>query len=510
MKTKSLPRVARILSIPAAVTVEGSSISVNEVIDLRNGIGPTEVIDLRDHVDVPVERRLKDNPRWLSLACSWHQAGRNPGPIALDLILGSSALLVAGASLGGAVLGTAVLLAAGLLFGLWKRRLPYETQGVLWYAGHLTPAAAAVGFALAVGLEGITTDAVALATIALSLTLIAVRAVLWLVIGSARRHGMGLQPALVIGPARRIEQIAHRLRTYPETGLRFEAGFTPGPGSGDSPESGRTLVNSLLSEHDVDHVICVPEQVEETVFLDFVRFSKGQVDVSLVLPLATLCAGQVRSSIGDLGVLPLRLRPSWGSAFAKRALDVCCAALLLAVLSPFLAAIALAIRLSDGGPALFRQPRVGRDGQVFTIFKFRSMVQGAESLQDAYVSQNVVQRGLLFKLDGDPRITPIGSIIRRFSIDELPQLLNVLRGDMSLVGPRPLAVQPGRFDIRAQIRHQVNPGMTGLWQALGANALEYEDMLNLDLGYVTSRTLGVDVLTMLRTVPALVIRRAPY
>ena len=159
---------------------------------------------------------------------------------------------------------------------------------------------------------------------------------------------------------------------------------------------------------------------------------------------------------------------------------------------------------------MFRQKRVGRDGNVFTIFKFRSMIQGAETQQEDFQPHNVVKRGLLFKVDDDPRVTRIGSIIRRFSIDELPQLLNVLRGEMSLVGPRPLAVQPGLFDIRAQIRHQVSPGMTGLWQALGANALEYEDMLNLDLAYVTSRTLGVDVLTIVRTLPALLNRRAPY
>jgi lipopolysaccharide/colanic/teichoic acid biosynthesis glycosyltransferase len=321
---------------------------------------------------------------------------------------------------------------------------------------------------------------------------------------------MGLQAALVVGPERRINQIKHRLDTYPEAGLRFESSYTPFPGNESTAEFGRTLVNTLLAEHDVDHVICVPDQVEEVVFLDFVRFSKGQVDVSLVLPVATLSVGRVRSSIGDLGVIPLRLRPSWGSAFAKRSIDVVGASVMLALLSPILILTAAAIWLSDRGPILFRQCRVGRDGNPFIILKFRSMIEGAEFLQTSYAPQNVVKRGLLFKLDGDPRITPIGSVIRRFSIDELPQLINVLRGEMSLVGPRPLAVQPDQFDLRAHIRHQTSPGVTGLWQALGANALDYEDMLNLDLAYVTSRTLGVDLLTLLRTVPALINRRAPY
>ena len=496
-----------------ALSAETAQLGIGGVLDLRDRVaGPVEPIDLRDRVTGPVDLKVdvRSNPKWLRLVCSWHEAGRSPGPVAGDLVLASVALLLGGASVEGAVLGSSVLLVSGLLFGLWKKRLPYETQGVLWYARHVAPAAAAVGFALAIGDSSMTTHMVSLATVSMALALISARAILWLVIGSARRRGVGLQAALVVGPARRIEQIQHRLKTYPEAGLRFVAAYIPQPGMESSGETGRTLVNSLLASHDVDHVLCAPEDVEETVFLDFVRFSKGQIDVSLVLPVATLCAGQVRSSIGDFGVLPLRLRRSWGSAFAKRAFDVIGAAILLTLLSPILLLTAAAIRLGDGGPAFFRQKRVGRDGKVFTIFKFRSMIPDAETLQDDFQLQNVVKRGLLFKLDEDPRVTPIGAIIRRFSIDELPQLINVLRGDMSLVGPRPLAVQPGLFDIRAHIRHQVSPGMTGLWQALGANALEYEDMLNLDLAYVTSRTLGVDLLTLVRTVPALVNRRAPY
>jgi lipopolysaccharide/colanic/teichoic acid biosynthesis glycosyltransferase len=137
------------------------------------------------------------------------------------------------------------------------------------------------------------------------------------------------------------------------------------------------------------------------------------------------------------------------------------------------------------------------------------MVVGAEERQIDYSTANFVKGGLLFKLDQDPRVTAIGSLLRRLSIDELPQLFNVVRGQMSLVGPRPLAVEPEEFDIRAQIRHQALPGITGMWQALGANALDYDDMLDLDLAYVATRSLGVDVLTLLRTVPAVFIRRSP-
>jgi lipopolysaccharide/colanic/teichoic acid biosynthesis glycosyltransferase len=486
-------------AVPAAVA-DGASIAIRDVIDLRDIPRPSVVRRLG-------ARAL--NPWWLRAVCGWHAAGRHGAPIVADLTLVSAALLLIGASSRGIAVAVSVLLLSGLLFGLWKRRLPYETQGVLWYARHLAPAAAAVGFALAVGEPGVTTNQVAASSIALSLALIGVRALLWMVVASSRRRGMGLQDALVIGPAKRIDQIQHRLLTYPEAGLRFASAYSPDEAEGASAESGRRLVKGLLAEYPVDHVVLVPEKVDESVLLDFVRFSQGQVDVTLVLPVATLSAGQVRSSIGDLGVLPLRLRPSWGSIAAKRTFDVATSLLVLLLLSPVLLAAAIAIRLSDGGPALFRQRRVGRDGNQFTILKFRSMVVGADELQDDYRPQNFVNRGLLFKVDNDPRVTRVGAWLRRFSLDELPQLCNVLRGDMSLVGPRPLAVGPERFDIRAQIRHQVLPGVTGLWQALGSNALEYSDMLDLDLAYVATRTFGVDFLTLLRTFPAVLVRRSP-
>jgi lipopolysaccharide/colanic/teichoic acid biosynthesis glycosyltransferase len=482
--------------------------SIGDMIDIRD----TDLVDVRDSFQTPATRTSGDktlNPWWLQLACGWHQAERHPGPIVADLLLASIALAAAGASAAATALGTGVLFVSGLLVGLWKRRLPYETQGILWYCRHLAPAAGAVGFTLSMFNPRVTDHQAALWDAAMGATLIGVRAVLWPIIASARRRGLGLKAALVIGQKRRIDHIRHRLETYPEAGFRFEASYVPEPEINESPELGRELVNCLLGEHDVDHAICVADEIEESIFLDFVRFAKGQVDVSLVLPVATLSAGQVRSSIGDLGVLPLRLRPSWGSVAAKRAFDAVVAVLALVAVSPVLLLAALAIKLQDGGPILFRQKRVGRDGEQFTIFKFRSMVVGAEERQIDYSTANFVKGGLLFKLDQDPRVTAIGSLLRRLSIDELPQLFNVVRGQMSLVGPRPLAVEPEEFDIRAQIRHQALPGITGMWQALGANALDYDDMLDLDLAYVATRSLGVDVLTLLRTVPAVFIRRSP-
>jgi lipopolysaccharide/colanic/teichoic acid biosynthesis glycosyltransferase len=185
------------------------------------------------------------------------------------------------------------------------------------------------------------------------------------------------------------------------------------------------------------------------------------------------------------------------------------AAVLLAAVAPLLAATAFAIWLHDRGPVIFKQRRVGQDGRPFVMLKFRSMVVDAEQQRDGYTDQNV-NSGLLFKVRGDPRITPVGAIIRRLSIDELPQLVNVLKGDMSLVGPRPLPVDPDEFEGPARARHEVPPGITGPWQVEGGNALDYSDMVDLDLTYIATRSFGYDLQLLVRTVPALLTRRSAY
>ncbi|MHB1533933.1 MAG: hypothetical protein ACYC1D_04840, partial [Acidimicrobiales bacterium] len=250
---------------------------------------------------------------WLSATEAWHRAERHPVPIVLDAgIAGGTAAAVSGS--GGAGLVVAVTtVVAGLLFGLWKRRMSLETQGVGWLVkpAALTLAVAATATALADG-RLTAADAGAAAAVAAALIL-GIRVLLWMVISSARRRGRGLRATLVIAPADRIAQIEHRLSTFPEAGLRFVAGHEPSPRAAETFESGRTRVNSLLDRFDPDQVLCVADAIDETVLRDFVRFGVGRVDCGLVLPLAGLCAGQTRGRIGDLGVIPIRLRPSWGT-----------------------------------------------------------------------------------------------------------------------------------------------------------------------------------------------------
>jgi lipopolysaccharide/colanic/teichoic acid biosynthesis glycosyltransferase len=190
----------------------------------------------------------------------------------------------------------------------------------------------------------------------------------------------------------------------------------------------------------------------------------------------------------------------------KRVLDVVLAAAALVLLIPLLVAIALAIRADSPGPVLFRQERVGRDGRRFWMWKFRTMVADAERLHAALCALSSDPNWL--HIDGDPRITRVGRVLRRASLDELPQLVNVLRGHMSLVGPRPLIPdEHARMPEWAHARDGVPPGMTGLWQVSGRTSVGYEDMLRLDCRYVATWSLARDLVALVRTIPAVISGR---
>jgi lipopolysaccharide/colanic/teichoic acid biosynthesis glycosyltransferase len=193
------------------------------------------------------------------------------------------------------------------------------------------------------------------------------------------------------------------------------------------------------------------------------------------------------------------------SRLVKRTMDVAGAGVALVVTAPLWALIAVLIRLDSPGPVLFRQQRVGRDGAPFTMIKFRTMVSDAEARKDALRSAN--ESLGLFKITGDPRVTQIGRRLRSRSLDELPQLLNVLRGDMSLVGPRPLVLDEDELVLGwGRDRLQLTPGMTGPWQLLGPTRIPLAGMVRIDLLYMANWSLWTDVKLLLRTV-AHVLRR---
>jgi exopolysaccharide biosynthesis polyprenyl glycosylphosphotransferase len=195
----------------------------------------------------------------------------------------------------------------------------------------------------------------------------------------------------------------------------------------------------------------------------------------------------------------------------KSSFDVVCAALSLIILAPFLLVVAAAVRFTSQGPALFRQTRVGRNGETFTILKFRTMYSGAERRLAELLDHNDSEGGVLFKMHNDPRITPIGRVLRRLSVDELPQLINVLTGAMSLVGPRPpLPSEVSRYGARTRRRLLVKPGITGLWQVSGRSNLSWEDSISLDLNYVENWSLALDTKVLFATARAVLTADGAY
>ncbi|MBS3733557.1 MAG: sugar transferase [Phycisphaerae bacterium] len=194
----------------------------------------------------------------------------------------------------------------------------------------------------------------------------------------------------------------------------------------------------------------------------------------------------------------------------KRALDVVGACILLVVLSPVMLLTAAAIKLTSRGPALFRQVRAGRGGKPFTMYKFRSMRNGAQEQRPLVQPMNV-QAGPVFKIPDDPRVTRVGRFLRRSSIDELPQLINVLRGEMSLVGPRPLWLPEAQAATgAARYRTAVKPGLTCLWQISGRSELGYDEWVRLDLYYITHRSTWLDLLVLVQTLPVVLSARGAY
>lgn len=198
-----------------------------------------------------------------------------------------------------------------------------------------------------------------------------------------------------------------------------------------------------------------------------------------------------------------QVKPNDSRAYlvTKRILDIALSVLGIIFLSPLFIIVAILIKLEDrNGPVIFKQVRVGKDGKEFTMYKFRSMVANAEELKPKLMSQNEVT-GPVFKIKNDPRVTKVGKFIRKTSIDELPQLFNVLKGEMTLVGPRPpLPEEVAQYTSYEWQRLSVRPGLTCYWQVYGRNSLPFEEWVRLDLKYIQERNLIVDIKLILRTV----------
>ena len=273
----------------------------------------------------------------------------------------------------------------------------------------------------------------------------------------------------------------------------------------------RTLrrVEQAIADRDVHRVILAPRQADSEYVLDMVRTVKSLgVRVSLLPRMFEVVGSSVVFDELD-GVTVLGVRNfgmSRSSLMVKRTMDLVGSTLGLLAIAPILMVIAAAVRLDSRGPILFRQVRVGRNGETFEVMKFRTMVANAEELKDSLRDRNEADGGL-FKIEDDPRITRVGQLLRKTSLDELPQLFNVFRGEMSLVGPRPLVLdEDSKIEGWRRRRLHLTPGMTGHWQILGSSRIPLHEMVKIDYLYVANWSLWTDVKILLRTVPHMLRR----
>jgi exopolysaccharide biosynthesis polyprenyl glycosylphosphotransferase len=326
---------------------------------------------------------------------------------------------------------------------------------------------------------------------------------------------MAPRRTLIVGTGHVAEVVERKISSHPEYRLEL-VGFVDEErhGTGSAPLVGRPSdLARLVDELEIDWVILAFSQSSYEETLDLLRAARRpDVHLSIVPRFFEVFASN--ATIQELEGMPVvnlpSMRLSRGVRFTKRAVDVTLAALGLLVLSPLLAALALAVKLDSRGPVFFRQERHGRGGSIFRMVKFRSMRAGAESERLALASLNEVG-GALFKIKEDPRITRVGGFLRRRSLDELPQLWNVLRGEMSLVGPRPFVVhESSRITGWASRRLDITPGITGLWQVSGRNDLPFDEMVKLDYIYVTNWSLWWDLKILAQTIPVVLSRRGAY
>ena len=317
--------------------------------------------------------------------------------------------------------------------------------------------------------------------------------------------------ALVVGAGQVGRQVARKLAAHPEWGLELVGFVDDDPVDvGPGPVLGRTAdLTRIVEEHDIAWVLLAFSRTSCESMLEAVRaVRRPDVRLAVVPNYFELFASN--AAMEDLGGIPVvslpPLRLSRPARAVKRAADVALAAAGLVLLAPLLAACALAVRLDGPGPVLFRQERRGRGGRTFRILKFRTMAPGTgPALPD------LAAGGAQFKPREDPRVTRAGRLLRRSSLDELPQLWNVLRGEMSLVGPRPSTVgESEQITGWAERRLDTTPGMTGLWQILGRADLPFDEKVKLDYIYVTNWSLWWDLKILLRTVPAVLRRRGAY
>jgi exopolysaccharide biosynthesis polyprenyl glycosylphosphotransferase len=320
-------------------------------------------------------------------------------------------------------------------------------------------------------------------------------------------RGIELRNVVILGTNQLSYALARELQDHFRNGCRF-VGFVARPGSPVSPEiaqeqllGGIEKVRSLTRQHFIDELVLTEFYPTE----DAIRLVQDARELDIDVRAIAGYYGNltINAPVEYLGIFPVatlhRRRHRVVGLVAKRVVDVVLSLLALVATAPLLLAIALAVKLESRGPALYVSDRIGKRGRVFSCYKFRTMVRNADQMKKD-VAQLNERDGVLFKCSNDPRVTQLGRFLRRYSLDELPQFLNVLRGEMSIVGPRPpIAGEVAKYDLEHFRRLEVMPGLTGLWQIQARHDPSFAKYIELDIAYVEHWSLWLDLKILLRT-----------
>ncbi|MFJ4645556.1 sugar transferase [Streptomyces bobili] len=356
---------------------------------------------------------------------------------------------------------------------------------------------------------------------AIALVTMTSRYVLRLWLHRQRKEGRCLRPVLAAGSPATVRDLINRTRKFPHLGWRVDAVCTTdGRGLDGDQLDGVPVVGRLADvadhvRHDGYRVVAVtPDPHWSPDRLQRLAWNLEGSDAEMIVaPVLMEVAGPRLHVDAVLGIPLLRVSMptfSGGRHAVKGVVDRMGAAILLVLFAPLMVVVALIVMVDSRGGAFYRQRRVGKDGREFTIVKFRTMVAGADRARDALADRNE-GAGLLFKLRRDPRVTGVGAVLRRYSIDELPQLFNVLTGSMSLVGPRPpLPEESAAYGPVIRRRLLVKPGLTGLWQISGRSDLSWEEAVRLDLRYVEDWSLALDTVILWKTLRAVLYGQGAY
>ncbi|NLG49352.1 MAG: undecaprenyl-phosphate glucose phosphotransferase [Chloroflexi bacterium] len=339
------------------------------------------------------------------------------------------------------------------------------------------------------------------------------------IVATRRRRGLGVDRLLIVGAGEIARSIMRIVVACPELGYKI-VGFVD-----DDPQKAQTDIGrypalgttdklpELIATHDIDEVIITLPWISHRKILSIMnQCQRDHVQVRIVPDLFQMTLSKVVvenvHGVPLLGIREPALR-DW-QVVLKRGMDILVSAISLLLLSPFMGLIAIAIKLDSPGPVIFKQLRVGRDGVRFYCFKFRSMCVNAEAQVAVLASMNEAS-GPLFKMRNDPRRTRVGRFLRRTSLDELPQLWNVLQGQMSLIGPRPpLPSEVMEYEPWHLRRLEVSPGITGLWQVSGRSDLTFDEMVLLDIYYIENWSPLLDLRILIKTIPTVLLGSGAY